>query len=107
MKVGEKKLAKLVVFYRETEQQEEFENYYFNFHIPLVKKISQIKNLNISRVVQTNNTIPDLYLYGEIEFENMDELNNALESPEGKAMLEDGKKLRGFFTAPPITAFVD
>ena len=100
-------MAKIVVFYKQTDQQEEFENYYFNIHIPLVKKISQIKNLKISRVFQTNNTIPDLYLHGEIEFENIEVLNQAVASPEGKAMFEDAQKMRKSFNSPPITAFVD
>lgn len=100
-------MAKIVVFYKQTKKQEEFEKYYFNVHIPLVKKISQIKNLKISRVVQTNNTIPDLYLHGEIEFENMDALNEAVRSPEGQAMFEDAKVLRSYFESPPITAFVE
>jgi uncharacterized protein (TIGR02118 family) len=100
-------MAKIVVFYKQTDRKEEFENYYFTVHIPLVKKISQIKSLKISRVVKTNNTIPDLYLHGEIEFENMDILNEACESPEGRAMFEDAKILRTFFDSPPITAFID
>jgi uncharacterized protein (TIGR02118 family) len=100
-------LAKIVVFYKQTERQQEFEDYYFNIHIPIVQKISQIKNLKISRVVKHNNTIPDLYLHGEIEFENMEALKQAVESPEGQAMFEDAKELRKFFASPPITAFVD
>jgi uncharacterized protein (TIGR02118 family) len=100
-------MAKIVVFYKQTKKQDEFEDYYFNIHIPLVQKISQIKSLKISRVVQHNNTIPDLYLHGEIEFENMDALNQAIASPEGKAMFEDAVILRKFFDSPPITAFVD
>jgi uncharacterized protein (TIGR02118 family) len=100
-------MAKIVVFYKQTKRQDEFEEYYFNVHIPLVKKISQIKALRISRVVQTNNTIPDLYLHGEIEFENMEALNQAVASPEGQAMFEDAKILRKYFDSPPITAFID
>jgi uncharacterized protein (TIGR02118 family) len=100
-------MAKIVVFYKQTKKQAEFEDYYFNIHIPLVQKISQIKSLKISRVVHHNNTIPDLYLHGEIEFENMDRLDEAIASPEGKAMFEDAVILRKFFDSPPITAFVD
>jgi uncharacterized protein (TIGR02118 family) len=100
-------MAKTVVFYKKTNRQAEFEDYYFNIHIPLVQKISQIKSLKISRVVHHNNTIPDLYLHGEIEFENMDALNQAIASPEGKAMFEDAVILRKYFDSPPITAFVD
>jgi uncharacterized protein (TIGR02118 family) len=100
-------MAKIVVFYKQTNRQAEFEDYYFNIHIPLVQKISQIKSLKISRVVHHNNTIPDLYLHGEIEFENMEALNQAITSPEGKAMFEDAVILRKYFDSPPITAFVD
>lgn len=100
-------MAKIVVFYKQTDRQAEFEDYYFNIHIPIVKRISQIKNLKISRVVQTNNTIPDLYLHGEIEFENMDALKEAVASPEGQAMFNDAVEVRKFFDSPPITAFVD
>ena len=100
-------MAKIVVFYKQTKYKNEFEDYYFNIHLPLVQKISQIKSLKISRVVQHNNTIPDLYLHGEIEFENMAALNQAIASPEGKEMFEDAVILRKYFDSPPITAFVD
>ncbi|MCM3567487.1 EthD family reductase [Neobacillus mesonae] len=100
-------MAKIVVFYKKTDQQEEFENYYFHVHLPLVKKIPQIQNLKISRVVWNNGTAPDIYLHGEIEFANMEALNQACESPEGKAMFEDAKMMRKFFDSPPITAFID
>lgn len=100
-------MAKIVVFYKKPKYKDEFEDYYFNTHLPVVQKISQIKNLRISRVVQHNNTIPDLYLHGEIEFENMSALNEAITSPEGRAMFEDAVILRKYFDSPPITAFVD
>lgn len=100
-------MAKIVVFYKQPKNLDEFEDYYFNIHIPIVQKISQIKSLNISRVVHNNNTIPDLYLHGEIEFENMATLNQAIESPEGKAMFEDAVIVRKFFDSPPITVFVN
>lgn len=100
-------MAKIVVFYKQPKQQEEFESYYFNVHLPIVKKIPQIKDLRISRVVWNNNTVPDIYLHGEIEFKNIEELNQACESPEGQAMFEDAKIMRKFFDSPPITAFID
>jgi uncharacterized protein (TIGR02118 family) len=100
-------MAKIVVFYKQPKHQDEFEDYYFNIHIPIVQRITQIKSLNISRVVHNNNTISDLYLHGEIEFENMAALDEAINSPEGKAMFDDAVKVRQFFESPPITVFVD
>ncbi|MBM4763338.1 EthD family reductase [Bacillus sp. B15-48] len=99
--------AKILVYYRKTDQQEEFEDYYFNVHLPIVRKISQIKDLKIARVVHSNDTVDDLYLHGEILFENMETLKEAIESPEGQAMFEDAKKMRKFFKNPPITTFVE
>lgn len=100
-------MAKIVVFYFSTEQQEEFEDYYFNKHIPIAKKVPFIKNLEVHKVLKTNNKNYDFYLHGEIEFESIELLNLALESKEGKEMLEDGKKLWQFFDTPPISAILN
>lgn len=95
------------MFYFSTNQQKAFEDYYFNTHLPIAKKVPYIKNIEVHKVVRTNNPNYDFYLHGEIEFNNLDDLHRALATEEGKAMLKDGKKLWEFFDTPPISAIVN
>jgi uncharacterized protein (TIGR02118 family) len=100
-------VAKMIVMYEEPKDKLGFENHYFNVHIPLGRKIPNIKSECIQRVIHTQNSDLKLYLILELEFENMDALNQALASPEAKAAEEDGPQLFQFLHKPPIITIVE
>src|SRR5262245_61123112 len=95
-------MAKMIIMYERPKDIEAFENHYFNVHVPLGRKIPNIKQETIQRVVHTQNTELQLYLVIELEFENMDSLNQAFASPEARAAEEDGPNLFKYLHKPPI-----
>ncbi|MBX0356855.1 EthD family reductase [Halobacillus sp. Nhm2S1] len=100
-------MAKIIVLYERPENLEQFENHYFNVHIPLVKKIPQLKDASVNKAVQTQNTDLDINLVAQLEFESMEDLSSALSSESGKAVLVDVEVLAKFLPCPPIVMIVD
>lgn len=100
-------LAKLIVMYEEPKDKEGFEKYYLDVHIPLTKKMPNIKNVQVQKVINSQNTNLNLYLIAEVEFENMEALKTAFKSDAGKEAQADLKNLLPYLNSPPITAIVD
>lgn len=77
-------MTKLIALYKKPENVEEFENKYFNEHIPLVKKMPGLKKAEITRLKGVGGE-GKFYLQATMYFDNEDALNEAMASPEGKA----------------------
>lgn len=95
-------MAKMIVMYETPKDKEGFESYYFNSHIPLAEKLPNVKSSSINRVVNVQNSDLNLYLIAEIEFENVEDLQEALRSEEGKKVTDDLKNILPFLEKPPI-----
>src|SRR3712207_3517580 len=62
-----------------------FEEYYANTHIPLVHKIPNLQHFYQGKFVATpDGSEPPFYRFGELWFENMEQLRSSLGSPEGQ-----------------------
>lgn len=100
-------MAKMIIMYEEPKDKEGFERHYFEVHVPLGRKIPNIKSETIQRVVTTQNTSLNLYLIVELEFENMEALTKAFTSAEARAAEEDGPQLFKYLHKPPIITIVE
>jgi len=100
-------MAKLIVIYDQPKDKEGFENYYFNVHIPLAQKLPEIKGAEVHRVLQSQNTDANLYLFAELQFDNPELLGKAMSSPEGRELQGDLKNLMQYLTKPPVISIVD
>lgn len=100
-------MAKVIILYEHPKDVEGFNNHYFNVHIPLGKKIPNIKSESVRKVIQVQNTSLNLYLITELDFENMEVLTQAMSSPEAQAAEEDGINLMKFLNNPPIITIVE
>ncbi|MEH7302370.1 EthD family reductase [Neobacillus drentensis] len=100
-------MAKLYVIYNQPKDQEGFEQYYYNVHIPLVQKLPHLKGAEVHRVLQSQNTTEPLYLFAELHFDNPVELSQALASPEGQEVQGDVLNLMRFLDKPPVISIVD
>ena len=97
-------MVKLVAVYRKPDDPQAFDKHYFETHLPLAKKMPGLIKCEIER--PTASPIPDTeipHLAAHLYFENMDALNAAMSSAEGKAAGNDlmafaGKYVRMFFT---------
>ncbi|MEH7118060.1 EthD family reductase [Neobacillus vireti] len=94
-------MAKILVQYEMPKNQVGFERHYFDVHIPLAKKLPNLKNVSVSRVLQSQNTEANLFLIGELEFEDINLLNEALVSEAGQEVQKDGFNLLEFLHRPP------
>jgi uncharacterized protein (TIGR02118 family) len=100
-------MVKVLVMYNQPINQEGFEHYYQNVHIPLAKRIPNLTSLEIHRVLQTQHTISKLYLVAELGFEDQQKLKEGMDSPEGKEAQEDVLNLMPFLGNPPVIITVD
>lgn len=100
-------MAKVVIMYEKPKDVEGFEKHYFKVHVPLGKKIPNLKKDSIHRVIQNENTDLSLYLITILEFENMSTLIDSLASKEAKAAEEDGKELFQYLHKPPIITIIE
>lgn len=100
-------MAKMIIMYEEPKDKEGFEEHYFNVHVPLGKKMPNIKRNEIHHVVQSQNTNLNLYLVTVLEFENVQAIMESLASPEAKAAEGDLEHLMKFLNKPPIITIVE
>lgn len=85
--------AKLVALYKKPANTAEFEQKYFEEHLPLAQKMPGLQRWEVSRMVGSPMGDAEYYLMAELYFENIDALKTAMSSPEGKAA---GKNIMSF-----------
>jgi len=86
-------MVKLVALYKKPANQKEFDDNYFNTHLPLANKMPGLRRVELSRVAGTPMGDSEYYLMAELFFDNLDAAKAAMASPEGRAA---GKNLMGF-----------
>jgi uncharacterized protein (TIGR02118 family) len=99
---GDEDMAKFIVLYTQPKDKDGFEKHYNEVHTPLVKQIPNIKAASVNYVVNTQNTEEDIYLIAELEFENVQVLQAAMSSAEGKRVQEDAINIAPFLQKPPV-----
>jgi uncharacterized protein (TIGR02118 family) len=83
-------MVKLVALYKQPEDKKAFDEHYFNVHLPLAQKMPGLIKATVTKYSTTPmGTESPYYLQAEMYFENMEALNQAMSSPEGKAAAKD------------------
>ncbi len=83
-------MVKLVVAYGHPEDPAAFDDYYAGTHIPLVDKIPNLQRFESGKVVGTpDGSPPPFYYLAELFFDDADQLQASLGSPEGQAAAAD------------------
>lgn len=95
-------MAKLFVLYDQPKDKDGFEKYYQEIHMPLARKMPNVRHASIHKVVQSNNNNDNLYCIVEIEFDNEALLKDALNSEVGRRVQEDAQNLLPFLQRPPL-----
>jgi len=78
-------MVKLIAMYKKPENPAEFDEHYFNTHIPLCNQIPGLKKTEIAKILGTPQGESEYYMIAELYFDNMDALKAGMSSPEGKA----------------------
>ena len=85
--------AKLIVLYSNIKDPKEFDEYYKNVHIPMAKKIPEVRKIVVSKVKGIAVGKANYYQVVEVYFDDMESLKKAAESKEAKEASKDGLKL--------------
>lgn len=87
-------MVKLVALYKQPEDAKAFDEHYFQTHLPLANKMPGLIKATVTKYTGTpmGGESP-YYLQADMYFENMEALQSAMASPEGKAAAKD---LMGF-----------
>jgi uncharacterized protein (TIGR02118 family) len=83
-------MARLLVLYNQPADPAAFDRYYFETHIPIVKKIAGLQSYSVNSgtpMMLVGSISP--YLIAELEFDNMAVLQTAMASQEGQAAAAD------------------
>lgn len=95
-------MAKLYIHYQQPADKEGFEEYYFKTHAPLAQKVPNIRGSKVHQVVQNQNTDLKLYMIIEIDFDDLNTLQQALATPEWNAVAQDAQNLQKYLNEPPF-----
>lgn len=78
-------MVKLVAMYKKPVNVQEFDDLYFNTHLPLANKMPGLKKVEIARITGTPVGESEFYLMAECYFDSIEDLQAAMASPEGRA----------------------
>ena len=83
-------MAKMLVIYRRPVDPEAFAQHYFQTHIPLARAIPGLRKYEVSRgLITTIAGSPDIHMIGTLYFDDMEAIQKAFASPEGRAAAAD------------------
>lgn len=83
-------MVKLMVAYGQPEDPAAFDQHYAETHTPIAQKIPNLRRFEAGKVLGTADGSPAPYYFvAELWFETPDELQAALQSPEGQAAAAD------------------
>jgi len=85
-------MSKLVALYKQPADSTEFDNSYFESHLPLIRKVPGLQKTKITRFTRSLGG-ENYYLMAELYFEDEAALKTAMKSPE---MAAAGENLDSF-----------
>ena len=82
-------MVKLVALYKTPDDIAAFEKHYFDTHMPLVANIPGLIKSEVSKLTGMPGQESKYHMIAEMYFEDMDKMNEAWATPEGKAAARD------------------
>lgn len=99
-------MAGLIAIYKMPADVEAFEEHYFGTHIPLAKKMPGFRKYEVSTGPVSVLAGPgDVYLIGTVHFDDLEAMQKAFASPEGRAVAADRQLYAPDDTGVQIFAF--
>jgi uncharacterized protein (TIGR02118 family) len=87
-------MARMVVVYRAPEDAEAFSRHYFETHVPLAKRLPELRKYEVSHgPIACPADSFDAYMIATLHFDDMAALRTALASEEGQACGADRWKI--------------
>ena len=86
-------MIKLIILFRKPADIDAFEEHFANQYVPATNAMPHVQRATVSRTLGAPRGEPAYYLIQELYFEGLAELNQSLNSPEGR---NAGATLMGF-----------
>src|SRR2546428_11607867 len=74
-------MTKIIVLFGQPKDPKLFDEQYWKDHVPMAKGMPGLKKYTVHKIVEAPRVEPAYYQVVELEFEDMDRLQRALESP--------------------------
>ncbi|MFD2131586.1 EthD family reductase [Pseudogracilibacillus auburnensis] len=100
-------MAKVIALYKQPQDKEKFDEHYFNVHAPLTEKIPGLREMNVTKIVGSPMGKSEFYLLCEMVYDDMDALQTAMRTDEGKASGKDVMQFAGDLVTLMIGEEVD
>src|SRR3954453_6760123 len=84
-----REMARFIALYDQPEDAEAFDRHYREVHIPMAKKLPGLRRYTVSRNARAIQGGDAYYLVAELDWDDLDALQEDFRSPEGKATAED------------------
>lgn len=88
-------MVRFLVLYHRPADPEAFDRHYREVHIPLAKKLPGLRRYTVSRDPAPVRGGEPYYLVAELDWDDMESLQRAFQSPEGQAAAADVPKFAG------------
>ncbi len=85
--------ARIIILFGKPTDPKSFDESYWKDHVPLAKQMPGVKRYTVNKVVGAPRGEPSYYQVVEVEFETMDALKKALESPAARESGKHASKL--------------
>jgi len=83
----------MVVVYKTPEDVAAFEKHYFDFHVPLAKKLPGLRKYEVSRgPIVSPQGATDAFMLATLHFDDMAAIRNAFATETGRLCAEDRRK---------------
>jgi uncharacterized protein (TIGR02118 family) len=82
-------MVKLTALYKKPASPMEFDEHYMKIHLPLAAKMPGLRRYEIAKVTGAPGGDSPYYLIADLYFDDLNALNTAMSSPEGKAAAKD------------------
>lgn len=86
---NEQSKARFVILWNEPVDREAFERHYREVHIPLTKKLPNLRRYTLSHNPRLVRGEGHYYVVSQLEWDTMAELQHAFASPEGQETAKD------------------
>lgn len=78
-------MVKLVALYKKPANVQDFDDQYFNTHLPLANKMPGLRKVEVARITGTPAGESEYHLMAELYFDSKEDMQAAMSSPEGRA----------------------
>lgn len=78
-------MVKLVALYKKPANVQDFDDQYFNTHLPLANKMPGLRKVEVARITGSPAGESEYHLMAELYFDSKEDMQAAMSSPEGRA----------------------